>query len=101
MRVGYVRVLKADGSQSLALQRVALWAAGVDAGYSSLSCRLRTNTIASTLLGVLQDFVEAHRWYNLAASRLAGDQREEAATDRDAVAEQMTPVDLSEAHQVP
>ena len=45
-------------------------------------------------LGVLQDFVEAHRWYNLAASRLTGDQREEAATDRDAVAEQMTPVDL-------
>ena len=48
-------------------------------------------------LGVPQDFVEAHRWYNLAASRLTGDQREEAATDRDAVAEQMTPVDLSEA----
>ena len=62
-------------------------------------------------LGVLQDFVEAHRWYNLAASRLTGDQREEAATDRDDVAERMTPADLSEAqrrarewhaaHQVP
>ena len=50
--------------------------------------------------GVPQDFVEAHRWYNLAASRLTGDQREEAATDRDAVAEQMTPVDLSEAQRL-
>ena len=50
-------------------------------------------------LGVLQDFVEAHRWYNLAASRLTGDQREEAATDRDAVAERMTPADLSEAQR--
>ena len=50
-------------------------------------------------LGVPQDFVEAHRWYNLAASWLTGDQREEAATDRDAVAEQMTPVDLSEAQR--
>ena len=54
-------------------------------------------------LGVLQDFVEAHMWYNLAASRLTGrltgDQREEAATDRDAVAERMTPADLSEAQR--
>ena len=50
-------------------------------------------------LGVPQDFVEAHRWYNLAASRLTGDQREEAATDRDAVAERMTPADLSEAQR--
>lgn len=50
-------------------------------------------------LGVPQDFVEAHKWYNLAASRLTGDQRAEAATDRDAVAVQMTPVDLSEAQR--
>ena len=33
MRIGYARVLKADGSQSLDLQRDALLAAGVDAGH--------------------------------------------------------------------
>ena len=49
--------------------------------------------------GVPQDNVEAHMWLNLAASRLTGDQREEAATDRDAVAERMTPADLSEAQR--
>ena len=32
-RIGYARVSKADGFQSLDLQRVALQAAGVDAGY--------------------------------------------------------------------
>ena len=55
-------------------------------------------------LGVLQDFVEAHMWYNLAAYHLAATeftqyQSEEAAKDRDAIAEQMTPKDLSEAQR--
>ena len=61
--------------------------------------------------GVPQDNVEAHRWYNLAAAQLTSEQREQAVTARDRVAEQMTPVDLIEAqrrarewhaaHQVP
>ena len=33
MRIGDARVSKADGSQSLDLQRDALWAEGVDAGH--------------------------------------------------------------------
>ena len=33
MLIGYARVLKADGSQSLDLQRDALQVAGVDAGH--------------------------------------------------------------------
>ena len=37
--------------------------------------------------GVLQDFIEAHKWFNLAASR--GDV--EAAQERDALAGKMTP----------
>ena len=49
--------------------------------------------------GVPQDSVEAHRWYNLAASRLTGDQREDAATDRDAVAVWMTTEELNEAQR--
>ena len=48
--------------------------------------------------GVPQDYVEAHMWLNLAASRLtAGEARENAVRGRDDVAGRMTPDDLSEA----
>ena len=47
--------------------------------------------------GVPQNLVEGHTWLNLAASRLTGEQREDAVTARDRVAERMTPADLSEA----
>ena len=44
-------------------------------------------------LGVLQDYVEAHKWFNLAASR--GEAA--AAQERDALAERMTPQQVSTA----
>ena len=47
--------------------------------------------------GVPQDYVEAHMWLNLAASRLTGEARENAVRGRDDVARRMTPDDLSEA----
>ena len=50
--------------------------------------------------GVPQDYVEAHMWLNLAASRSSGEQRERVVTARDAVAERMTPADLSEAQRL-
>ena len=40
--------------------------------------------------GVPQDYVEAHMWLNLAASRSSGEQRERTVTTRDAMAERMT-----------
>ena len=49
--------------------------------------------------GVHQDYVEAHMWLNLAAARLSGGDRERAVAVRDRVAEQMTPIDLSEAQR--
>ena len=49
--------------------------------------------------GVPQDFVEAHMWYNLAASRLTGEDRSRTVAARDAVAELITPTDLSEAQR--
>ena len=49
--------------------------------------------------GVPQNLVEGHTWLNLAASRLTGEQREEAVTARDRVTERMTPADLSEAQR--
>ncbi|MGR2737900.1 peptidoglycan-binding protein [Billgrantia sp. Q4P2] len=45
--------------------------------------------------GTLQDFVEAHKWYNLAAAR----GHRHAATARDAVAARMTVQQISEAQQ--
>ena len=49
--------------------------------------------------GVLQDYVEAHMWLNLAVSRSSGSSRERTVATRDRVAEQMTPADLSDAQR--
>ena len=49
--------------------------------------------------GVPQDDETAHVWLNLAASRSTGEQREDAAKARDAVAERMTPEGRSEAQR--
>ena len=49
--------------------------------------------------GVPQDYVDAHTWLNLAASRFTGELRERVVTARDAVAERMTSADRSEAQR--
>lgn len=48
---------------------------------------------------VPQDYVEAHKWLNIAASRANGDDREEYATARDAVAGKMARADVVEAQK--
>ncbi|MFQ6018756.1 MAG: hypothetical protein ACE5KF_11260 [Kiloniellaceae bacterium] len=51
--------------------------------------------------GVLQDYVGAHMWYNLAASRLApGLNRDMAVRNRDALATVMTPAQIAEAQRL-
>jgi hypothetical protein len=45
---------------------------------------------------VLQDFIQAHMWYNLSAAQ--GEQR--AAEARDALAKQMTPAQIAEAQRL-
>lgn len=47
-------------------------------------------------LGVLQDFVEAHKWLNLAAGRGSA----EAATERDALAKEMTAAERAAARKL-
>ncbi len=47
-------------------------------------------------LGVPQDFVQAHMWFNLAAAQ----GMEVARKSRDVVAEKMTPAQLAEAHRL-
>ena len=49
--------------------------------------------------GVPQDDVQAHMWYNLAASRLTGKLRDDAIGGRDAVAGLMNPTQIAEAQR--
>ena len=52
-------------------------------------------------LGVPQDYSKAHMWFNLAASRLPpGEERDDAAKNRDTVAERMTPAQIAEAQKL-
>jgi hypothetical protein len=50
--------------------------------------------------GVPQDYVQAHMWFNLAASRRTGEDRESAVRGRDLIADELTPDDLSEAQRL-
>ena len=52
--------------------------------------------------GVPQDYVQAHMWVNLAASRFAVSQvgRERAIKSRDLVAAKMTPAQIAEAQKL-
>ena len=53
--------------------------------------------------GVPQDYVLAHMWYNLAASRATGELRESAVKSRDIAAGRMNFTQLAEAprHRLP
>ncbi len=51
--------------------------------------------------GVPQDYVQAHMWYNLAASHFApGSDRDRAVKNRDIIAEKMTPAQIAEAQRL-
>ena len=47
-------------------------------------------------VGVAPDYVQAHMWFNLAASRRTGEQRENAVNYRDLIAGRMTPTQIVE-----
>ena len=47
-------------------------------------------------LGVARDYVQAHMWFNLAATQ----GHEKAQKARDAVAQRMTPTDVSKAQKL-
>ena len=49
--------------------------------------------------GVPQDYVEAHKWYNLATAGASDHDREEAARLRDSMARKLTPNQLGEAQR--
>ena len=54
--------------------------------------------------GVPQDYVEAHKWYNLAASRsneISRRMGERDIEERDTLTKQMTPAQVAEAQRLP
>ncbi len=54
-----------------------------------------------TGLGVPQDYVQAHKWYNIAATSLPPGKNHDTATkNRDIVAKKMTPADVSKAQKL-
>ncbi len=51
--------------------------------------------------GVPQDYVQAHMWLNLAASRLPpGENRDLAVKNRDTIAKRMIPAQITEAEKL-
>ncbi|MDB9867302.1 sel1 repeat family protein [Pseudomonadales bacterium] len=62
----------------------------------SVEAQFELGLIYAKGVGVLQDYKWAHMWYNLAAANGS----ELGRTNRDEIAKQMTPADISEAQQM-
>ena len=69
-----------------------------DQGHAGAQSNL--GAMYATGQGVPQDDVQAHMWFNLAASRMTGEDRESAVEARDRIADEVTPDDLSEAQRL-
>ena len=74
-------------------EAVTQWQAAANAG--DRRAMLELGRLYDKGLGVIQDYVEAHKWFNLAASR--GDVA--ALAERDALEAKMTPTQLASAQQ--
>ena len=74
-------------------EAVVQWQAAADAG--DRRAMLALGRLYFQGLGVIQDYVEAHKWLNLAASR--GEAA--ALKERDALAGQMTPAQIATAQE--
>jgi len=69
-----------------------------DQGYAAAQYNL--GTMYGTGTGVPQDYVQAHMWMNLAASRTTGEDRENAVEMRDLSEGRLTPAALNEAQRL-
>lgn len=71
------------------------------AGQGDAEAQLLLGIMYAEGQGVLQDYVLAHMWFNLAAARSAPNpHRGEAARSRDLVAEKMMPAQIAEAQRL-
>ena len=50
--------------------------------------------------GVVQNYVQAHRWYNLAAANSTKETHKTAARNRSSVEKKMTPQQVAEAQRL-
>ena len=64
-----------------------------------MGAQLSLGLLYATGQGVPQDYVEAHKWRNLAASQASADKQKQFADARDNMATQMTPPQLAEAQK--
>jgi len=76
------------------MEAVEHWQAAADAGDGRAMLALGRLYVQG--LGVIQNYVEAHKWFNLAASR--GEM--EALSERDTLAAQMTPQQVATAQEL-
>jgi hypothetical protein len=100
------------GTTDLDAQRPVIWNVGAIAAsgrpgslelFRKINGQNNLGTMYEQGQGVLQDYVQAHVWYSLAASCLNASEkeaRERAVKNRDAVAAKMTPAQLAEAHNL-
>ena len=88
----YERGVQAWGSGNIS-EAISEWMAAADA--EDGRAMLALGRAYRQGLGVLQDYVEAHKWFNLAAARGNAD----ALAEREALAEKMTSQQLAEAQK--
>jgi uncharacterized protein len=50
--------------------------------------------------GVTQDYLRAHMWFNLAASKLSGEEGQLTAGNRDGIAKSLTPAQVIQAQEM-
>ena len=74
-----------------------MWRLEADQGYAVAQYNL--GVMYDNGGGIPQDNMEAHKWYDLAASRATGDRQKEYAEARDALAQQMASAQIAEAQQ--
>ena len=80
---------------------VRLWLPLAEQG--DASAQLNLGAMYSNGQGIPQDYIKAHKWYNLSASRFSASEneyRDMAAAKRDSVAAKMTPTDISKAQRL-
>ena len=78
----------------------ALWWYRLAADQGNARAQNNLGVSYETGAGVPQDYVQAHMWFNLAASRLTGEARGNAVGGRDEVAGLMNSTQIAEAHRL-
>ena len=93
-RLPTLRMLTVRAGEGLDQKRVQA------ADSESAAAQFNLGVKYATGQGVPQDDVQAHMWYNLAASRVPGVLRVRAVEYRDDVADRMTPTQIAEAERL-